>query len=609
MNDAWKERFRTRVVSWTEPARARRNRALAASNRTGVTQLYAWEVGTPDLRQLTDRPDGTPAGTISGDGRFIYYVDDRSGDELGHWVRVPFEGGPAEDVTPDLPPYTSWDATSCDDGSAVAFSAASDEGFSVYLFRPDETGPERLRLLYQSESLLEVLAIDGAGERIFLGTTEKTGTPRYSLAVLDARSGDRIAELSDGPKSSLGDVIASRVSGDPRVIATSDESGDRRPLVWNPVTGERQDLPVGDLEGEVVPWDWSADGSEVLLCNFRQAVQRLFILDLPSGVLRALDHPGGSYNHYSVFGTWFGPDGNIVAQWQDATHARCVISLDRATGRKTGELLLPSAVPASRPWRSVSFESDPGQTIQAWLAVPEGKGPFPAVIETHGGPESVTTEAFSPAAQAWLDRGFCYLSVNYRGGTTFGRAFKEAIWGRLGEAEVRDIVAGRNYLVDHGLAKPDQIFLTGWSYGGYLTLHGLGTAPGLWAGGMAGVAVADWVSEYEDENEILRGYDRALFGGTPDEKLDAYIKASPLTYADQVDAPVLVIQGRNDTRCPARQVELYEAKLKELGKPIEVIWFDAGHAATDVERAIEHQAAILDFAEGVLSGRAAPATR
>lgn len=609
MDDAWKERFRARVVSWTEPARGRRDRAVAASNRTGKTQLYAWEVGKPELRQLTDRPEGTPAGTISGDGRFIYYVDDRAGDELGHWVRVPFEGGSAEDVTPDLPSYASWDAKSNDDGSALAFSTATDAGFTVYLLRPNATGDERLRKLYQSDALLEVLAIDGAGERVFLGTTEKTGTPRHSLAVLDASSGERVAELWDGPESSLGEVIPSPVHGDPRVIATSDVSGDRRPLLWNAVTSERQDLPVGDLEGEVVPWDWSEDGNEVLLCNFRQAVQRLFILDLRTGALRALDHPGGSYNHYSLFGTWFGPDGNIVAQWQDATHPRTVISLDRASGRKTGELLPPSEVAASRPWRSVSFESDPGQIIQAWLAVPAGEGPFPTVIETHGGPESVATEAFSPGAEAWLDRGFCFLSVNYRGGTTFGRAFKEAIWGRLGEPEVRDIVAGRQFLVDQGLAKPDQVFLTGWSYGGYLTLHGLGTAPGLWAGGMAGVAVADWVSEYEDENEILRGYDRTLFGGPPDEKMDEYLKASPLTYAEQVDAPVLVIQGRNDTRCPARQVEIYEARLRELGKPIEVIWFDAGHAAADVERAIEHQAAILEFAERVLSERAAPAAR
>jgi dipeptidyl aminopeptidase/acylaminoacyl peptidase len=609
VDDTWKARFRTHAVSWTKPARGRRDRALAVSNRTGKGQLYAWEVGTSELRQLTDRPEGTPTGAIAGDGRHVYYVEDRAGDELGHWVRVPFEGGPAEDLTPDLAPYASWDAQSSQDGTALAFTAASDHGFTVYLLRPDVSGHDRLRSLYQSDALLEVVAIDTSGERVVLGTTEKTGTPRYALAALDARSGERVAELWDGPESSIGEVIASPLPGDLRLLATSDASGDRRPLVWNPATGERQDLPVGDLVGEVVPWDWSADGREVLLCNFREAVQRLFILDLGSGAFRALDHPSGSFNWFSQFGTWFGPDGTIVAQWQDATHPRCVISLDSTSGRKTGDLLPASAAPRSRPWRSVSFESDPGQTIQAWLAVPDGEGPFPAVIETHGGPESVTTEAWSPGAQAWLDRGYCFLSVNYRGSTTFGRAFKEAIWGRVGEAEVRDIVAGRQYLVDHGLAVPDQVFLTGWSYGGYLTLHGLGTAPGLWAGGMAGVAVADWVSEYEDENEILRGYDRALFGGTPEAKMDQYVRSSPLTWAHQVDAPVLVIQGRNDTRCPARQVELYEARLRELGKPIEVVWFDAGHTATDVERSIEHQATMLDFAARVLSGRAAPARR
>ena len=67
---------------------------------------------------------------------------------------------------------------------------------------------------------------------------------------------------------------------------------------------------------------------------------------------------------------------------------------------------------------------------------------------------------------------------------------------------------------------------------------------------------------------------------------------------------MLIIQGRNDTRCPARQVELYEAKMRAAGKPIEVIWFDAGHAAAaDVERAIEHQAAMIAFAQQVLAER------
>jgi dipeptidyl aminopeptidase/acylaminoacyl peptidase len=76
--------------------------------------------------------------------------------------------------------------------------------------------------------------------------------------------------------------------------------------------------------------------------------------------------------------------------------------------------------------------------------------------------------------------------------------------------------------------------------------------------------------------------------------------ASPLTYAAQVKAPILVIQGRNDTRCPARQMQAYEAKLKELGKAIQVEWFDAGHLMGNNEQSIHHQELKLRFAQQVL---------
>jgi dipeptidyl aminopeptidase/acylaminoacyl peptidase len=219
----------------------------------------------------------------------------------------------------------------------------------------------------------------------------------------------------------------------------------------------------------------------------------------------------------------------------------------------------------------------------------------------------VTMDSYLPGAQAWLDNGFAYLSINYRGSTSFGREFKESIWSRLGELEVRDIVAGRQWLVDHVIARPDEIFLTGWSYGGYLTLHALGTAPGLWAGGLAGMAVADWVALYDDSNDMLRAYQRAIFGGAPENAPEAHERSSPITYVEQVDAPVLIIQGRNDTRTPSRQVELYEERMRALGKPIEVVWFDAGHldAGAADEQAIRFQELRLEFAQRVLAERRA----
>ena len=208
------------------------------------------------------------------------------------------------------------------------------------------------------------------------------------------------------------------------------------------------------------------------------------------------------------------------------------------------------------------------------------------------------TETFNAQSQAWLDHGFAYLTINYRGSTTFGREFQEQLWGNPGHWEVEDMVAARNWLVEHGFAERDQILLTGWSYGGYLTLQALGKRPELWAGGMAGIAIADWAIMYEDSADTLKGYQVALFGGTPEEKPDQYAASSPITYVENVKAPVLIIQGRHDTRTPARPIEMYEGKMKSLGKPIEVHWFDAGHlgASAQVEQSIEHQERMLRFA-------------
>ena len=78
------------------------------SNQTGKNQLYAWDVLNGHLRQLTDRPTGILSGYLSPDGCAVYYLNDTGGNEIGHYVRVPFEGGSPEDITPDLSPYSSW---------------------------------------------------------------------------------------------------------------------------------------------------------------------------------------------------------------------------------------------------------------------------------------------------------------------------------------------------------------------------------------------------------------------------------------------------------------------------------------------------------------------
>ena len=458
------------------------------------------------------------------------------------------------------------------------------------------------RDLFRSERVTTPPVLSPEGDLAVVASAERSAMQHYSLLAFDTLTGERVAELWDGEGTSVHPGVFARLAaanGEPRLAGTANRSGFERPLIWHPRSGVRRDLRVDDLDGDVVPLDWSHDGDRLLLLETSRAQRRLWIYDIASDALRALDHPPGYYG----WGTYFGPEDEIFATWEDATHPTRVIALDPGTGAQHRTVLAAGEIAPGRPLRTVTFTSADGQEIQGWLGVPEGEGPFPTILYTHGGPESVQTEEFSPEAQAWLDNGFAWFSINYRGSTTFGREFQEQIWGNLGHWELEDMVAARDWLVREGIAHPDQIFPSGWSYGGYLTLLALGRRPELWAGGMAGVAVADWAMLYEDSSETLRGYCKALFGGTPAEKPEQYAASSPMADVEQVQAPLLIIQGRNDSRTPARPVEVYVDRLRALGKAVEVEWFEAGHVGgfADSDLGIAHQERMLRFTRSVLA--------
>lgn len=600
-NARWKRRFRAPNVAWTQIAPANPARGLVATNLSGKDQLHTWDVVSGTLRQLTDQPAGILSGVLSGDGHYVYYLNDQQGNEIGHFVRIPYDGGEVQDLTSDLPPYSSFAFSSSGSGSHFGFTVADADGAHFYSLETRADGEVGvLCQLFHSRKVAFGPAYSYGGEVAIVATNDHTSLAQYKLLAFDTASGAQIAELWDGPGTSIEAGGFSPRPGDLRMAGTTDRTGVRRPFIWNLRTGERADLDLADLTGEVLPLDWSPDGKRLLLCQFTQAVQQLYFYDLAPQTLTRMNHPEGTFGVFAAGGIYFGPRGEIFAQWQDAAHPPQLIALDGQTGEKTRTVLTAGDVPPGHAWKSITFPSSDGQRIQGWLGLPEGTGPFPTILHTHGGPMEVMTQLYGPVSQAWMDHGFAFLTINYRGSTTFGREFHEKIWGNAGYWEVEDLVAARDWLVRENIAHPDQVLLTGWSYGAYNTLMALGKRPDLWAGAMAGAALSDWAMMYEDAKDTLKKYIVAFFGGTPQEKPDQYRISSPITYAEQVQAPVLIIQGRNDMRTPSRPIEVYEQKLKVLGKSVEVHWFDAGHMGESVERDIQNLEIMLRFAYRVL---------
>lgn len=262
-NAIWKQRFRAHSILWAKIAALNPQRGLVCTDRDGIFQLYAWNRADGNLQQLTHRPAGVVNGLLSADGEYIYCMQDDGGSEIGHYVRVPFTGGPQEDVTPDLPPYSSLQINQSFRGDMLGMHTASSSGQMLYVFAPGQTP----RPIHESQHFFFGPSLSFDGEIAVIATTEGTNSMDTRLIAFDLKSGEQLAELWDGEGASHNLGEFSPLPGDLRMLSTSSSSGYERPIIWNPITGQRQDLLIDEIPGEVNPWLWSKDTTQVLMWN------------------------------------------------------------------------------------------------------------------------------------------------------------------------------------------------------------------------------------------------------------------------------------------------------------------------------------------------------
>ncbi|MFI7385047.1 S9 family peptidase [Streptomyces sp. NPDC049813] len=589
----WEQRFRAPRVSLPDWAEDAPDRSLFVSNATGTYELYAWDRATGEQRQATDRANGTTDGVLSPDGAWIWWFSDTDGDEFGVWLRQPFTGGPDTEAVPGLAPsYPAGLALGRDGRTAVIGRSTDEDGTTIHVVGPGGGAPAEI---YRHRESAGVGDLDHDGALIAIEHTEHGDAMHSALRVVRL-DGSAVAELDDteGGRRELGlEVLGfAPVAGDPRLLIGHQRRGRWEPLVWDVTTGEQTDLAL-DLPGDVSA-EWYPDGSALLVVHEFEARSELWRYDIASGALTRVATPAGS-----VSGASARPDGSVEFLWSSAAEPPAVRSTTGGVVLDPPGAKAPGSVPVEDAW-----VEGPGGRIHALVQKPAGAhGPLPTVFEIHGGPTWHDSDAFAAGPAAWVDHGYAVVRVNYRGSTGYGREWTDALKHRVGLIELEDIAAVRAWAVDSGLADPDRLVLAGGSWGGYLTLLGLGTQPGAWAVGLAAVPVADYVAAYEDEMEALKALDRTLFGGSPEEVPDRFTASSPLTYVDDVTAPVFISAGVNDPRCPIRQIDNYVDRLAARDAPHEVYRYDAGHGSLVVEERIKQVALELDFASRHLPAR------
>ena len=220
------------------------------------------------------------------------------------------------------------------------------------------------------------------------------------------------------------------------------------------------------------------------------------------------------------------------------------------------------------------FRAPDGLPLHGWLTGARGNGPQPLLVDLHGGPHNAWGPAFDPVhgyAQVLAAQGWAVLTLNPRGSDGYGEAFWTAARGAWGVADADDVLAAVDALVADGIADPDRLAVTGYSYGGFLTCW-LTTQTDRFAAAVPGGVVTDLVS-FSGTSDLAGLLDPMEYGVLAATGADLLRELSPLTFVEKVRTPTLIVQGAEDDRCPVGQAEQWFTALRTLGRQVELVLY------------------------------------
>ncbi len=314
----------------------------------------------------------------------------------------------------------------------------------------------------------------------------------------------------------------------------------------------------------------------------------------------------GVYAEHTEFASLCAWSGGVVAVASSYSVSNEIISVVgispvptvRTLHAPAGLSLGDDFVPAPEP---IIFPTEDGFEARALFYRPAnphrtgGKSQLPPLlVVAHGGPTGAARTGLSLPLRAWTSRGIAVVDVDYRGSTGYGRAYRQALDGNWGAADVADCISAARFLADRGAVDPDRIAFKGSSAGAMTALLALADSD-LFAAGIILYGVTDLEALAKDTHKFESRYLDRLIGPYPKER-KVYRDRSPLNRAHEISCPLLILQGGDDRVVPPEQAEALLAILAERCLPHAFVLFeDEGHGFRKTENLVSAAEAELSF--------------
>lgn len=498
------------------------------------------------------------------------------------------------------------------DGSFLLFGSNRDGQLNIFRYEFED---ETITKLTEYDRAIRGGELSPDGEQIAFATNETDDFDNRDVYVMDA----------DG--------------SDPRNLEIGDIGAEAQPVDWTPdgdailVTDNTPDLGrVGlyDLETDAVTWYGDGtyeeqaisvmpDGERIVATRMRDAMSIPIVYDIETGEGRELDVPNG-VAMFNPVGEVALSDTEVLFGFTTPTRRNELWRYDLDTDEHevllgaeygpfspddfasaTFERVTSDGVPTTR---QAAIEHDPADELEVeTLFFDSGHRPSPLLVNPHGGPRGRDSRRFNLYTQTLISLGFSVLQVNYRGSTGRGREFVERLIRDWGGAEQGDVAVATEHVLDrYEWLDENRVAVFGGSYGGYSAYWQLVQYPDLYDVGVAWIGVTDLEDIYENTMPHYRTELMEKYMGTPEENPDLYEERSPVTYAENLSAPLLIAHGVNDRRVPVSQARIFRDALLDAGfgegadGDFEYVELGKeGHASTDQDQKLRMFRTLEDF--------------
>jgi dipeptidyl aminopeptidase/acylaminoacyl peptidase len=538
----------------------------------------------------------------SPDGKWIAYNADRDGDEFHQLYLIPAQGGSPDQLT-DLPQVQhdfspmAWSPN----GRYLAYSANDRQPTDMdVLVRNMRTGQVKRVLAGDANYAFGSWAPDN---RRLLAVEVRSNTdfdihlvhvPTGSNRLLTEHEGE--VKFIPGPWAADGSGFYMRTDMGREFTGLAFYYVGTGKWVWVETPEWDIEFVTGSKDGRYLAWVVNEDG-----------YSRLYLRDLQSDQLLDLPETGRGVIHYPALS----PDGNKLAYFYTSP-SNCfeimVIDLPKKSLQQITYSMLGGIDQQDfiKP-RLIRYPTHDQRKIPAWLYKPKTarrSTKSPIVLSIHGGPEAQELPAYpySGLYQYLLNRGIGVLTPNIRGSTGYGKSYQKLIHRDWGGDELKDIEYAAKYLLSLDWVDPHKIAVFGGSFGGFATLSAVSRLPDYWAAAVDVVGPSNLVTFARAVPPFWRRM-MEKWVGDPEKDHDLLIQRSPVTYVDQIKAPLFIIQGANDPRVVKAESDQIVEKLRARGIDVRYdIYEDEGHGFTKRSNELKAWRDTAEFFEEHLLG-------